>query len=223
MWRHSHNKTLTDAADQGVRAAELDQLHAAVLHLFALVSEGLAAATAAFLTSDREAARLLNASEQVVDSVYGTAERLVRRGLVSREATAEQDLRLLLVVLQIVPELERSGDLVQHIAVRAGQGLAKGLTPRTRGIVERMGAVATDMWRAATVAYADRDPTAAARLRLRDDELDDLHVTLTDELATMTLPMAAAIEMGLVARFFERLGDHAVNISRRVESLGEAA
>ena len=82
-----------------------------------------------------------------------------------------------------------------------------------------MGQRATVMWRAAGSAYLERDRTMAERLRRWDDELDDLHVTLTVELATTPLPVATAIEMGLVARFLERLGDHAVNVARRLETL----
>ena len=123
------------------------------------------------------------------------------------------------MILQIVPELERSGDLVDHVRWRTRQGLARSLTPASRQLVERMGQRATMMWRAATAAYRQRDRTMAERLRRLDDELDDLHVTLTVELATTELPVATAIEMGLVARFLERLGDHAVNVARRLEAL----
>jgi len=60
-------------------------------------------------------------------------------------------------------------------------------------------------------------------LVLRDDEIDDLHVDLTAEMADGRLSIAVAIEMGLVARFFERLGDHAVNVARRIGYLSEDA
>jgi phosphate transport system protein len=82
-----------------------------------------------------------------------------------------------------------------------------------------MGQRATVMWRAAGSAYLERDRNVAESLRRLDDEIDDLHVTLTVELATTALSVATAIEMGLVARFLERLGDHAVNVARRLETL----
>jgi phosphate transport system protein len=75
------------------------------------------------------------------------------------------------------------------------------------------------MWRQAADAYADRDWTAVERLRLLDDELDDLHVSLSAELAQGDNSNAVAIEMGLVARFYERLGDHAVNVTKRLRGL----
>jgi len=68
-------------------------------------------------------------------------------------------------------------------------------------------------------AYAERDPSGASRLREIDDELDDLHVSLTAELASGKLSIPVAIEVALVGRFYERLGDHAVNIAARVRYL----
>jgi phosphate transport system protein len=82
-----------------------------------------------------------------------------------------------------------------------------------------MGDLGVLMWRAATDAYGDRDADASDRLRLLDDRLDDLHVRLTAELAETATSIPVAIEMGLVGRFYERLGDHAVNVARRVRYL----
>jgi phosphate transport system protein len=80
-----------------------------------------------------------------------------------------------------------------------------------------MGETAAAMWRLAAAAYFDRDPNVVATLRTQDDVLDDLHVELTHELASEPLETSVAIELGLVARFFERLGDHAVNVARRLD------
>jgi phosphate transport system protein len=198
-------------------------LDRSVLVLFALVGEGLAAATEAFLSGDRDAARLLAARDQQVDDLQLQIEERVCRELTDPRTVDRAELRHLLLVMQIVPEIERSGDLVEHIALRAAQGLAGEISPRCRGLIEQMGQIATEMWQVAALAYHDADPGAAERLRIRDDDLDDLHVTLTDELASVTLPVSVAIEMGLVARFFERLGDHAVNVSRRLTLLLPAA
>jgi len=52
-----------------------------------------------------------------------------------------------------------------------------------------------------------------------DDELDDLHVTLTAEVVAGTMSLPVAIELAMVARFYERFGDHAVNLARRMATL----
>jgi phosphate transport system protein len=79
-----------------------------------------------------------------------------------------------------------------------------------------MGQVAVEMWHQATDAYAARDAEATRRLDDADDELDDLHVSLTSEISSGKLSTPVAIELALVGRFYERLGDHAVNITAHV-------
>jgi len=194
---------------------ELEEIDQKVVQLFALVSEGLSAATDAFLAGDREAAKQLVDRDKVIDSLYIDVEEIVYRQLVTQSPMAK-DLRFLLSVLRIVPELERSGDLAEHIAARAARGVATALTPRIRGLIEQMGLVGTEMWRRAADAYVERDPEAASELNERDDELDELHVSLTAELVSGELTVPIALEMTLVARFYERLGDHAVNIGERI-------
>ena len=195
---------------------ELDDIDGKVGQLFALVGEGLQAATEAFLTSDREAARnLVDRDKEVVDSLYNDIEQLVQRQFFLQSPMA-QDLRFLITVLRIVPELERSADLSEHIAQRAARGLSGELTPRIRGLVEQMGRAGASMWRDAADAYAERDPGIAVKLKEDDDELDELHVSITAELVSGKLSVPVALEMALVARFYERLGDHAVNIAQRI-------
>ena len=184
--------------------------------LFALVIEGLSSATAALLEGDREAARAVAAADPVIDDLYQEAEALVHEQLTRDGMISGAELLRLIAVLRIAPELERSGDLVEHIALRASQNLGALLNPRCRGLIQRMSDIGVELWRAAADAYEDSDITVADRLRLRDDDLDALHVELSAELAAGGTSVPVAIEMGLVGRFYERLGDHAVNIARRV-------
>jgi phosphate transport system protein len=199
---------------------ELKEIDDKVIRLFALVSEGVAAATDAFLSGDREAASSLVDSDKVIDELYCDVEELVQRQFALQSPMA-RDMRFLLSVLRIVPELERSGDLAEHIAARAARGLSEALTPRIRGLVEQMGKVGAEMWREAADAYADRDGDVAVHLNDRDDELDELHSSLTAELVTGQLTVPIALEMALIARFYERLGDHAVNIAERIRYIAE--
>ncbi len=197
----------------------LAEIDGHVTQLFALVTDGLAAATDALLSGDREAGRAVVKKDIVVDELYPRVEELTLRE-VALQGPVASDLRFLLSVLRIVPELERSGDLVEHIAVRAARGLVEELSPRIRGLVDQMGRVGVEMWRMAADGYAERDGVAARRLEDRDDEMDELHNSLTAEIASGSVSLPVAIEMGLVGRFYERLGDHAVNVARRIEYTG---
>ena len=86
-------------------------------------------------------------------------------------------------------------------------------------LVEQLGEIACDMWRKTADAYGDRSRDVAEQVEQLDDELDELHVLLTAEIASGSMALPVAIEAALVARFYERFGDHAVNLSRRIRSL----
>lgn len=189
-----------------------------VEQLYALVIEGLAAATDTLLSGDRDTAREIKARDKVIDALNAEIGDAVERTLLL-QAPVASDLHFLLSVLRIVPELERSGDLAEHIAQRANLSLAADLTPALRGQIEQMGRLGVDMWRAAADAYSARDAAAAERIDTMDDELDDLHDRVSEALLDEAIPRRAALEMALVARFYERLGDHAVHITERLANL----
>src|ERR1700730_35811 len=169
----------------------LEEINGQVIQLFALVGEGLAAATDALLTGDRDTARDLMERDDLIDGLYRDVENLVNHQL-ALQAPLARDLRFLLSVLRVVPELERSHDLVEHIARRGIRGLREELTPRTRGLVEQMGNLGVEMWRAAADAWFERDPEAYNRLNARDDEMDELHNTITAEVASGSTSLPAA-------------------------------
>jgi phosphate transport system protein len=183
--------------------------------MFAHVPERLDAASRAFLCGDREAARRVVESDPSIDALQTDIEVLVQDELVRQPLTPD-DLRYLVTVLRIVPELERSADLVEHIALRTQHALTGPLSPKARRLIEQMSALAVEMWCDAASAFERRDAGAVVALRALDDQIDDLHVQLTAELADGELGPSVAIELGLVARFFERLGDHAVNVTARL-------
>ena len=212
-------KRVVVPVDETDEVAEgLDRIDREIIKLFALVGEGVAGATHSLLAGDREAARVLAESDETIDTLYREVEQLAQSQLAQR-ATGPEELRYLVAVLRMLPELERSGDLAEHVSRRAVRGLGVELSPRARGLVEQMGEVACDMWRATADAYADRSPDVADDVESLDDELDELHVILTAELVSGTMPVPVAIELAMVARFYERFGDHAVNLARRISVL----
>lgn len=195
-----------------------DEIAEHVEQLFAMVTEGLAAATEALLSGDREVVRVLVERDGAADEVYRTVESLVTTAITDGGLTPSQ-LRALVSVLRVAPELERSHDLVEHIARRGSAGIGAALSPRARGLVQRMGTGGVEMWQLVADGWARRDASVAEVLEGRDDELDELHAALSAEVARGDQPLPVAMEATLVARFFERLGDHAVNIARRIPSL----
>ena len=201
---------------------ELEAIEAKVIELFAMVAEDLPGATHALLSGDNEVVKVLAEREKVIDALYPEIEELVNREILL-QAPVASDLRFLLSVLRIVPELERSHDLVLDIARRSDHILSGELSPRARGLVERMGGLVSDMWRQAADSWYNRDRSAAEKLGERDDEMDDLHASLIAELAAGRMDLPVTMEMTLVARYYERLAAHAVNIARRVIYLAGTA
>lgn len=188
-----------------------------VTRLFALVSEALAGATMALLGDERETAESIVEADLVIDDLTAEIEGLVWERI---ETTDPQimELRQLINVLLILPELERSADLAEHIAQRARFNIGPSMSPRSRGIFQRMSEIAIAMWHEAADAYLDRN-LDAMEVDLADEELDTLRDQLTEEVAKSTMPMHVSSQVILVARFYERLGDHAVNLARRIASL----
>ena len=194
---------------------QLETIHGKVVMLFALVTEGVAAATDALLAGDTDAARALTNQDAQIDELEVDLEQVAEHELLTQTPMAG-DMRFLVSVLRIVPELERSGDLAEHIAQRAATGLAMRLTPAVRGDLEQMGGICSSLWRRAADAWAERDGEAFADLDAADDQLDDLHDHLIEELGRSDIALPDALQTALVARFYERLGDHAVHIAERI-------
>jgi phosphate transport system protein len=201
---------------------ELEAIEAKVIELFAMVAEDLPGATEALLTADGAVLKVLIEREQLINALYPEIEKLVNREIL-RQAPVASDLRFLLSVLRIAPELERSHDLVVQIAARANHILSGDLSPRSRGLIERRGELASGMWRQAADSWYQRDRSAALALEERDNEMDELHSSLIAELASGQMALPVTMEMTLVARFYERLSAHAVNIARRVIYLAGSA
>jgi phosphate transport system protein len=193
----------------------LQEIENHVVELFAFVAEDLSVATAALLNSDGSALRVVAGRQATIDSIYRDVETLVNQQLLL-QAPVATDLRLLVSVLRILPDHERAHRLVFHIAEQATHALSEDLTPRIRGLVQQMGDTAADMWNRAANAWYARDRSALATLEVLDQDQDGLHSALVAELASGSTRTPVAMDMTLVARYYERLADHAVNIARRV-------
>ena len=201
---------------------DLEAIEARVIELFAMVAEDLPEATSALLSGNNEIMQKLLERDKVISALYPETEQLANREILL-QAPVARDLRFLLSVLRVLTEFELSHDLVIQIGSRANHFLSEDLSPRSRGIVERMGSLASDMWRQAADCWYQRNRSAAQALAERDDEMDQLYSSLIAELASGRMALPVTMEMTLVARFYERLGDHAVNIARRVVYLAGSA
>jgi phosphate transport system protein len=195
-------------------SAHLEEIERLVMRQFGMVIEGIAGATTVLLADDAEAARRIIARDEMIDDLEYQIEQSVEQQLLL-ESPVARDFRFLMTVSRIVPELERSGDLAEHVAAEASRGFGRALTPPLRGAVQDMGDIAGAMWRRCADAFRDHDGEAAEELDRTDDELDAIHRRFVDEAAAQ-LTGEDVSSAALVGRYYERLGDHAVNIAGRI-------
>jgi phosphate transport system protein len=140
--------------------------------------------------------------------------------MLALQAPMASDLRQLAAGLKLAPEIERSADLCCNICKAARRMHGHDLDPKLRGLVQRMSDQAQQEYKQAIEAYVAVDRVRSAALNDMDDYLDDLHRQFIQQIfeshAAGTIDLQVAIQLAVVARFYERLGDHAVNISDRV-------
>ena len=140
---------------------ELDAIDAKVIELFALVAADLARAALTLPDGNSEVVEVLTEHELVIDLLCPEIERRAKTAILL-QAPVASDLRFLLCVLRILPELEHSYRLVVQLASRASHIRSDDLSPRGRELIGRMGNLASDMWRL-TVPDGRRVIEAAGR------------------------------------------------------------
>ena len=140
--------------------------------------------------------------------------------LLARQSPVATDLRLLVASLRMSSSLERMGDLAAHVALvarRAHPGTA--VPAQHREQVARMSELGLTALTAAAQVIRTRDLALAAQVEKQDDELDELMLTISREISASdedTYTNAEVIDLTLLIRFYERIGDHAVSLVRRV-------
>ncbi len=198
---------------------ELDQLVADVLRLGALVCETIPRGTDVLLNGDLGLARRLVDDDDEIDALSLDIEERVYSIMV-RQAPMASELRTLITVLKLVGELERSGDLMVNVSKAARRMYGEELTPRIRGVISAMSAEAHKLLRLSLDSFAEQDAALAEALADIDDQLDQLNRDIVEVIfeaqAEGKVGIAAAVQLALIARYYERIGDHAVNIGHRV-------
>jgi phosphate transport system protein len=201
---------------------ELDGIRDDVVRLAGLVTEGLARGTPAFLDGDLVAADEIIQNDDVIDAMTIDIEERSFQLLALQQPMAS-DLRAIVTAIRIAPELERTHDLVTNIMKATRRTYGTPLSPKIRGLVEQLGTQVHRLYRLAIDAYIDRNTALADALDDMDDEIDDLHrqyiAAIFEIREGREIDLAIAVQLALVGRFYERMGDHAVNIGERVHYL----
>jgi phosphate transport system protein len=199
---------------------QLQEVQAANVQLGALVTEALPRATEALLAGDLGAAQELIDQDDAVDTLALAVEDQCYQLLALQQPMAG-DLRAIVTAIRMTSEIERSGDLVVNIMKGSRRIYGTTIDPRLRGLIERMSEQANRLFKLAIDAYVDGDANLAAALDDMDDRLDQLHKDYIQAIFEAHadgagLDLQAAVQLALIGRYYERIGDHAVNIGERV-------
>lgn len=196
---------------------ELTELDSKVVWLASQVCEALGATAEALCSAEHAVAAQVLADHAAIDAGTRRCEAHAFEVL-ARQQPAAGDLRLLVTVVRLTHELERSAKLVKHVATFAARPHPP-LPHRVAAILANMAEEAHRLFQGAIEAYVARDIAQAEALDVWDDRLDDLHRRLLAEIFAAPPELATTIELVLVGRYLERVADHAVLIGDRVRYL----
>jgi phosphate transport system protein len=197
----------------------LEDIRQEMVQMAALVTEGIARATDVVLAGDLADAQRIIEEDDPLDARAVDLEERCYQQLALQQPMAG-DLRSLVTAIRMISEIERSGDLVVNIAKGARRIFGTELPARMRGQISQMGEECTRLFRLAIDAYVDEDAGMAAALDDLDDRLDTIHGDYIQEIFLAhnagELEIQGAVQLALIGRYYERIGDHAVNIGERV-------
>lgn len=183
-----------------------------------LAGSAMERATQSLLQAD------LTLAEQVISEYDRIAEMIADAeekafALLALQAPVAGDLRQVVSAIQIVNDVNRMGALALHVAKVARRRHPNPALPEAvNGYFAEMGRIAVGMGSAAQEVLETRDPERAAQLNQDDEAMDDLHRHLFTLLMDREWQygVAAAVDITLLGRYYERFADHAVSIGRRV-------
>jgi len=198
---------------------DLDDVRAELVHLAAFVTEAIPRATNILLTGDLEGADYIISGDDEIDArALDLEDRCVQ--ILALQSPVATDLRQILAALRMIAEVERSADLVCNICKAARRIYGHQLDPSLRGIITRMGEQAQQLYIAAIEAFVENDAAKAAAIDDMDNYLDALQKQFVQAIfeshSAGNIDLQVAVQLAVVARFYERIGDHAVNIGERV-------
>ncbi len=197
---------------------ELEDITACLVEMSNSVGSAMSTATTALLDADVALADLVIAGDERIDAVRESIEERCFT-LLARQQPVATDLRMITTAMRIVADLERMGDLAEHIAKVARMRFPEHAVPQeVRPIFLEAGHVAESLVTKAGTVIAKRDVQAAAELEADDDVMDQLHKQMFLELLSDDWPhgIESAIDVTLLGRYYERFADHAVSVARRV-------
>lgn len=196
---------------------EMNRLHTMMIEMGALCESSIASAVKALLENDTTNARRATQLEGEINEKEREIEALCMK-LLLRQQPVAKDFRQVSSALKMITDMERIGDQAEDIAEIAMLGnVTAGDNSLT---IKEMTMAAIGMVTESINAYVDQDTDLAHKVIAADDVVDDLFDKAKREMAVMLAsdPSGAEgiIDLLMVAKYLERIGDHAVNVAEWV-------
>jgi phosphate transport system protein len=198
---------------------QLDDVQRDLIRAAARVTESITRGTEALVTLDlAEAQALIDGDDEIDALTLDIEERCFT--ILARQQPVAGDMRAIVTAIRLTSEIERSGDLMVNVAKATRRLFGAEIPPALHGLLGAMADEAVRLYHLAMDAYAEGDANLAGALDDMDDRLDQLHkdyIQTILELHADVRDVQAAVQLALVGRYYERIGDHAVNIGERVQ------
>jgi len=198
---------------------QLANLNSSLIEMGAMVEQAIADAIKALIEQDVELAQKIFDSDDELDNKEKELESLCLKLLLQQQPVA-RDLRLVSSVLKMITDLERIGDHAQDISeltiLLAGKPYIKKLEH-----IPQMAEVTTKMVTKSIESFVKKDLGLAREVIASDDTVDDLYDMVKKDLIELIKENPEngnqAIDLVMIAKYFERIGDHATNIAEWVD------
>lgn len=194
---------------------ELQNLKTQLVEMCRLTEQMISDAITALLQMNRDLGKSIAQTDKLVDEYEMSIEKRCMRILLKQQPVA-RDFREVSCALKMITDIERFGDQASDIGdlvyTMPGERYIKKLTHITA-----MGNLAIKMVRESVNSFIKNDENLADTVISLDDEMDELFVTVQNELIELIRKDSStaeqAITLMMVAKYLERIGDHAVNVA----------
>ncbi|MFD4191208.1 MULTISPECIES: phosphate signaling complex protein PhoU [Amycolatopsis] len=197
---------------------ELEDLAANLADMSLQAAAAMKKATQALLEADLSLAEQVIGDDQKIDDARAENEEKAY-ALLALQAPVATDLRTVLAVIHAAESLERMGDLALHVAKAARRRHPQATLPEpVRKYFAEMGELDVRLAEQVADVIKSRDVEAARALEEEDDRVDEIHRHLFTVIMDKDWEhgVAAAVDITLLGRFYERFADHAVSVGKRM-------
>ena len=198
---------------------ELEAIKSGILIMSNMVVETIPKGTEALLEGNLTTAQEIIEADDELDALSVSLEERCYQILTLQQPLAG-DLRAVMGALWMNNEIERAGDLMTNIAKATRRIFPEKIPEVVSSLVQEMSNEAQRLLNLSSESYLHGDSGLAAALDDIDDRLDDLNVETVEAIFEKhndkNLTLNVAVQLALICRYYERIGDHAVNIGERV-------